>query len=85
MNTLLRLLVDLLLRFLRTLDLPLLVALLAIMGIGLATLYSASNESMRLVATQGVFFCVGLGALWVASRIPAHVLKQATPAIFALS
>ncbi|GHC11013.1 rod shape-determining protein RodA [Thermomonas carbonis] len=85
MSTLLRLLADLLLRFLRTLDLPLLAALLAVMGIGLATLYSASNESMRLVTAQGVFFCVGLSALWVASRIPAHILKQATPAIFALS
>jgi rod shape determining protein RodA len=85
MSTLLRLLADLLLRFLRTLDLPLLAALLAIMGIGLATLYSASNESTRLVTTQGAFFCVGLGALWVASRIPAHILKQVTPAIFVLS
>ena len=85
MNVLLRLLADLLLRFLRTLDLPLLAALLGLMGIGLATLYSASNESMRFVTTQGAFFCVGLGALWVASRIPAHLLKQVTPAIFALS
>ena len=57
---------------------------LALMGIGLATLYSASNESTRMVATQGAFFCVGLGALWLASRIPAHVLKQATPPIYVL-
>ena len=85
MNTLLRMLVELVLRFLRTLDLPLLAALLALMGIGLATLYSASNESTRMVATQGAFFCVGLGALWVASRIPAHLLKQATPPIYVLS
>ena len=85
MKTLLRLLADLLLRFLRTLDLPLLAALLAIMGIGLATLYSASNESTRMVATQGAYFCVGLGVLWVASRVPAHVLKQATPPIYVLS
>ena len=85
MNTLLRLLADLLLRFLRSLDLPLLAALLAIMGIGLATLYSASNESTRLVTTQGAYFCVGLGVLWVASRIPAHLLKQATPPIYVLS
>ncbi|QNN45437.1 rod shape-determining protein RodA [Thermomonas brevis] len=85
MKTLLRLLLDLLLRFARTLDLPLLAALLALMGIGLATQYSAGNESLRGVAMQGAFFCVGLGALWVASRIPAHLLKQATPAIFALS
>lgn len=85
MKTLLRLLLDLVLRFARTLDLPLLAGLLALMAIGLATQYSASNESLRGVAMQGAFYCVGLGALWVASRIPAHLLKQATPAIFALS
>ena len=85
MMPLLRLLLDLLLRFARTLDLPLLAALLALMGVGLATQYSAGNESLRGVAMQGAFFCVGLGALWVASRVPAHLLKQATPAIFALS
>lgn len=85
MKTLLRLLLDLLLRFGRTLDLPLLAGLLALMGIGLATQFSAGNESLRGVAMQGAFYCVGLGALWVASRIPAHLLKQATPAIFALS
>ena len=79
MNTLLRLLADLLLRFLRSLDLPLLAALLAIMGIGLATLYSASNESTRLVTTQGAYFCVGLGVLWVASRIPAISPDRSTP------
>jgi len=85
MNVLLRMLLDLLLRFLRTLDLPLLAGLLALMGIGLATLYSASNESMRLVATQGVYFCVGLGALWLVSRVPAHLLKQATPLVYGAS
>lgn len=76
---------DLLGRFVRTLDLPLLGALLALMGIGLATQYSAGNESLRGVAMQGAFYGVGLGALWVASRLPAHLLKQATPAIFLLS
>ena len=85
MSVLLRMLLDLLLRFVRTLDLPLLGALLALMGVGLATLYSASNESMRVVLTQGVYFSVGLGALWVASRAPAHLLKQFTPVIYALS
>ena len=85
MNVLLRMLLDLLLRFVRSLDLPLLGALLALMGVGLATLYSASNESMRVVLTQGVYFSVGLGALWVASRAPAHMLKQFTPVIYALS
>ena len=85
MNTILRYLADLMLRFLRTIDLPLLAALLALMGIGLATLYSASNESTRMLATQGAYFGIGLGMLWLASRIPAHVLKQFTPAVYVAS
>ena len=85
MNTILRFLFELLLRAFRGIDLVLLAALLALMGVGLATLYSASNESTRMLATQGTYFGIGLGALWMASRMPAHVLKQLTPAIYVLS
>lgn len=85
MNVILRVLLDLLLRVLRSLDLPLLAALLALMGIGLATQYSASNESLRVVTTQAVYFGVGLAALWVASRFPVHVLKQFTPLAYIAS
>ena len=85
MNVILRYLLDLLLRFVQSLDLLLLAALLALMGIGLGTLYSASNESLRMVSTQGAYFCVGLGVLWVASRLPAHILKQLAPAAYAAS
>lgn len=85
MNIILRWLLDLLLRFVRSLDAWLLLALLALMAIGLATQYSASNESVRMVTTQGVYFCVGLGALWVGSRVPAHILKQLTPAAYVAS
>lgn len=85
MRFLLYFLRDLLERFTRSLDLPLLAALLALMSIGLATQYSASGESVRGVAMQGAFFGVGLMALWAASRAPARLLKQATPALFLLS
>src|SRR5690606_5647351 len=85
MNAILRFLLDVLLRLLRSLEPWLLAALLALMGIGLATLYSASNESLRTVTMQGAYFCVGLGALWLASRVPAHVLRQFTPPIYAAS
>ncbi len=85
MNIILRWLLDLLLRFVRSLDGWLLLALLALMAIGLATQYSASNESLRVVTTQGVYFSVGLSVLWVASRVPAHILKQFTPAAYAAS
>ncbi|MBS0227541.1 MAG: rod shape-determining protein RodA [Proteobacteria bacterium] len=85
MKVLLRLLLDLLARIGRSLDLPLLAALLVLMVIGLATQYSASGESERGVLMQGAFYCVGLVALWFASRAPARLLKQATPALFLLS
>ena len=85
MKFLLRWLLELLQRFARSLDLPMLAVLLALMVVGLATQYSASNESVRGVAMQGAFYLVGLLALWVSSRVPMHLLKQATPAIFVLS
>jgi len=85
MRFLLYFLRDLLERFTRSLDLPLLAGLLALMGAGLAIQYSASGESVRGVAMQGAFFCVGLAALWVASRVPARLLRQVTPVLFLLS
>lgn len=85
MRFLLRLLLDLGARVARSLDLPLLLALLLLMAAGLVTQYSAGGESMRGVVMQGAYFGVGLGALWVVSRVPAHLLKQMTPALFLLS
>jgi len=85
MNALLSLLLSLVQRLLRGLDLPLLGGLLALMTIGLMTQYSASNQSLRGVTMQGVFYVVGLVLLWSAARIPAHLLKQATPVVFAAS
>ncbi|WP_297832677.1 rod shape-determining protein RodA [Thermomonas sp.] len=85
MRFLLYFLRDLLERFTRSFDLPLLAGLLALMGVGLATQYSAGGESVRGVAMQGAFFCVGMTALWLASRTPARLLKQFTPALFLLS
>ena len=85
MSIILRWLFDLLLRFLRTLDLPLLGALLALMAIGLAVLYSAGGEKLGLVYAQGARFAVGLGAMWALSRIPPTRLRHWTPAVYALS
>ena len=79
MTTFVRWLLDLLLRFTRTLDWPLLLALLALMGVGLAVLYSAGNESPRLVMAQGARYGVGLGAMWLLSRVPTAQLRSVTP------
>ena len=83
MRFILRWLLDLLLRFVRTLDLPLLGALLALMGIGLAVLYSAGDQSSQLVIAQGARFAVGLGFMWLLSRMPPSQLRNWTPWVVA--
>jgi rod shape determining protein RodA len=85
LNTILRWLLDLFLRFTRTLDVWLLMALLALMAAGLAVLYSAGNQNPNLVISQGARYAVGLGAMWVLSRIPPIRLRAATPIVYALS
>jgi len=85
MNIILRWLFDLAARFMRTIDLPLLGALLALMAIGLAVLYSAGDQSLRLVMAQGARFAVGLGAMWALSRMPPSQLRNWTPHVYLLS
>ena len=84
MNIILRWLLDLVVRFLRTIDLMLLGALLALMAIGLAVLYSA-GQSTTLVLAQAVRFAVGLGAMWALSRLSPSQLRNWTPLLYALS
>ena len=83
MKVFLRWLLDLGYRFGRTLDLPLLGALLALIAIGLMVLHSAGG--MGLVKAQGVRCVVGLGALWAISRVPILRIRELTPLIYALS
>lgn len=83
MNPLLRLGRDLAARFLGNLDLPLLAALLAIMGIGLGVLHSAGGESFRLLVPQAMRFAFGLGVLFVIAQIPPSRLRLWTPWVFA--
>ncbi|WP_272494180.1 rod shape-determining protein RodA [Stenotrophomonas mori] len=67
----------------RGLDWPLLFALLALMGMGLAVLDSAGGGS--LVMAQGVRFGVGLLAMWVIARMPILRIRAWTPMIYAVS
>ncbi|MCD9006079.1 rod shape-determining protein RodA [Luteimonas sp. XNQY3] len=85
MNVILRWLLEMLQRFTRTLDWPLLAALVALMCIGLAVLHSAANQNMAMVASQGSRFVIGLGAMWGLSRIPAVQLRRFTPAAYIAS
>jgi len=77
--------VEMLGRFTRTLDGPLLVALLLLMGIGLAVLYSAGGQVPTLVLSQGIRYLLGLGALWLLSRVRLQSLKRTSPVIYVLS
>ena len=65
----------------RTIDLPLLVALLILMGAGLAVLNSVSGP----VAGQAARFAGGLLAMWLLSRVSLLRLRAWTPALYALS
>lgn len=85
MKWILHLMFDLLRRFMRTLDLPLLGALLALMSVGLAVLYSAGDQSMKLVVAQGARFAVGLGFMWLLSRMPPSQLRNWSPWVYGLS
>ncbi len=85
MKILLRWLLDLLQRATRTLDWPLLAALCALMGIGLAVLYSAGGHSEVMMKAQALRYGVGLGGLWLLSRIPTITLRGLTPLIYLIS
>ena len=65
----------------RTIDLPLLVALLILMGAGLAVLHSVNGP----VHGQAMRFAGGLVAMWLLSRVSLLRLRAWTPAIYALS
>jgi rod shape determining protein RodA len=85
MNVLLRWLLDLIARFVRTLDVPLTLAIGGLMVIALMVLYSAGGESSSIVVAQGARFGVGLGALWLMSRLPPTRLRNWTPLVYGLS
>lgn len=65
------------------LDLPLFGALLLLMGIGLLTLYSASDLDRGQVLAQGLRFALGLALMLVIARIPPQTLRNWTPWLYA--
>jgi rod shape determining protein RodA len=67
------------------LDLPLFGALLLLMGIGLLTLYSASDLDRGQVLAQGLRFALGLALMLMIARIPPQTLRNWTPWLYASS
>lgn len=87
MRDVLRWLLDLAGRFMRTLDWPLCLALGALMMMGLAVLKSAGGAANgdHLVMAQAIRFAIGLAAMWGLSRVSVLRLRAWTPLIYALS
>ncbi len=66
-------------------DLPLLGALLLLMGVGLVTLYSAADREAGPVVAQGLRFALGLAVMFAIARIPPLALRNWTPWLYAAS
>ncbi len=60
-------------------DGPLLAGLLLICAFGLAVLYSAAGESMRLALNQVIRLCVALVGMIIIAQIPPDFLRRWTP------
>jgi rod shape determining protein RodA len=65
-------------------DMPLLLILLAIVGLGMVVLYSAVSKDGGLLLRQAMRFGVGLGAFFVVAPIPQHYLRIFTPWLYFL-
>ncbi len=63
-------------------DLPLLIALLALMCLGLAVLYSASGENHQQVIRQLVRLGVAFGGMFVFAQIPPMMFRRWTVPVF---
>jgi rod shape determining protein RodA len=65
-------------------DMPLLLILLAVVGLGMVVLYSAVSADSSLLVRQGMRFAVGLAAFFVMAQISPHYLRIFTPWIYLL-
>ncbi|WIO74819.1 rod shape-determining protein RodA [Porticoccaceae bacterium LTM1] len=58
------------------LDLPLILLLFALCGVGIAVLYSASGQSQHYVSRQLVFYGIGFVVMLVAAQFPPRFLAR---------
>jgi rod shape determining protein RodA len=65
-------------------DVPLLILLLMIIGLGFVVLYSALGANAGLLMRQGLRLAVGLCAFFVLSQVPPRYLRIWTPWLFFL-
>ena len=58
------------------LDTQLLVVLLLLMGVGLATIFSGSNQSVPRISSQVANIMVALGVMYIFANVPPHYLRR---------
>ncbi len=63
-------------------DPPLLLALLAVSGLGLIVLYSAGQRSVDLVAGQAIRLGLGFGIMLTLAHVPPHFFRFWSPWIY---
>jgi rod shape determining protein RodA len=66
------------------LDLPLLLGLVALSGVGLAVLYSAGGEDLNLVMRQGIRLTVAFAIMFLLAQISSRHLFFWTPWLYAV-
>ncbi len=66
------------------LDLPLLLALILLCGIGLMALYSASEQNINVMEAQIKRLSIGFIAMLVAAQIPPRYYQLSAPWLFAI-
>jgi rod shape determining protein RodA len=69
-------------RFIAKVDGPLFALVLALLTLGLFTLYSASNENFTRVSAQMANILVALALMWAAAQIPPQTLMRFAPPIY---
>ncbi len=65
-------------------DLPLLVGLVLVIAVGMLILFSADNQSLLLIAHQGLWVIFGVGGMFLFAQIPPQRYYQWAPVIFAI-
>jgi rod shape determining protein RodA len=58
---------------------------LAIVGVGLITLFSAAEQSIGRVSTQAMSFALALALMWLVANIPPQTLSRAAVPLYALA
>jgi len=60
----------------RRIDRPLFAIVMAIVGVGFVTLFSAADQSVARLTNQGVSLGVALAAMWVIANVPPQTLSR---------